>query len=329
MKLATIKDSHTNDSVFGIIKNKQFYSLFDIVKSTAESIPFTDINSYLQNASSNYRFVKDLLAKHDLQNGKDMENLKFLPALQNPSSIIDFALTPQHLANSARTFVKHEYSFPMSMIANMAMKKKIKKMQKSRSLAYYVGNNNAISGPEDFLHWPEYTSYLDIEPELAIVTGDSENPIAGYIIFNDISARDIQVPELSELSLTRSKHFAKSNGFGPFFVPAGEIANPLSLEVSVKINNRFHWKGNTHAYSISPQEVIAYLQSISDLNPGSVIGLGTIPFCCGLDNNKWIEPGDVISITFDQLGTLTQYVPESVEILEPSRWGEREFARGL
>lgn len=68
------------------------------------------------------------------------------------------------------------------------------------------------------MNWPEYSSYLDIEPELAIVCGNDKVPIAGYTILNDVSARDVQMAEMAGgMGPARCKDFDRSKGRGHFW----------------------------------------------------------------------------------------------------------------
>jgi len=94
--------------------------------------------------------------------------------------------------------------------------------------------------------------------------------------------------------------------------------------VKVKIGDRYEWKGSTSEYSARPEKAVEYLKTIFTPLPGTVIGLGTIPDCTGLDNDLLINPSEKIEITFDKLGTLRQNTPEIVTNLEPSRWGNRK-----
>jgi 2-keto-4-pentenoate hydratase/2-oxohepta-3-ene-1,7-dioic acid hydratase in catechol pathway len=73
--------------------------------------------------------------------------------------------------------------------------------------------------------------------------------------------------------------------------------------------------------------VLEYLKTIFTPLPGTVIGMGTIPDCTGLDNDLWIKPGENIEITFDKLGTLRQKTPKDLGKIEPSRWANREELR--
>ncbi len=129
------------------------------------------------------------------------------------------------------------------------------------------------------------------------------------------------------LGPARSKDFGHSKGLGPFIVTVDEIGDPLALNVKVKIGERYEWKGSTSEYSARPEKALEYLKTIFTPSPGTVIGLGTIPDCTGLDNDLWIKPGEKIEITFDKLGTLRQNTPEDLGKIEPSRWGNREELR--
>ncbi|MBJ8192204.1 fumarylacetoacetate hydrolase family protein, partial [Bacillus cereus] len=115
-------------------------------------------------------------------------------------------------------------------------------------------------------------SYLDIEPELAFVTGKG-NCIAGYVIFNDSTVRDVQWPDFQALTgPTRCKDFDRSKGIGPFLVTPDEIDNPLVLDVDVRIGERLHWKGSTSEYSAHPAKVMEEVLKVFTPLPGTIIG---------------------------------------------------------
>ena len=91
---------------------------------------------------------------------------------------------------------------------------------------------NTIVGDGVIVPWPAYTSRLDIEPELPVVYGNPQQPVAGYSIFNDVSARDVQAPEfVGGFCLT--KDMAKGNQLGPYLVTADEVGDPYQLGVTV------------------------------------------------------------------------------------------------
>jgi len=157
-----------------------------------------------------------------------LDQVKILPPVPRPSALIDFALAPEHMLNSGLTLVKHEKSWPVSPVIGAIIRRDYSKNRHSPDFKCYKGNHNAIIGDSDATYWPSFTSYLDVEAELGVVVGGtqrglslagSEAAIAGYVIFNDFSARDVQWLELmGRLGLARCKDFDRSNGIGPFLV---------------------------------------------------------------------------------------------------------------
>jgi len=251
------------------------------------------------------------------------DEVKFLPPVPAPAALIDFALSPRHLENSLKTLLRYEYPWWSRWLIERTVRNGMKKRTRAGTLPYYKGNHQSLIGDGEETSWPSYTCYLDIEPELAFVTGTPDAPIAGFTILNDWSARDVQWPEIVGLGLTRSKDFDRGNGLGPFLVTPEEIQNPRALKVSVRIGDRAVWEGNTSGYSHSPEEALQYLRSIFNPAPGTVIGMGTIAGCCGLDRDEWIKPGDRIEITLEGLGTLHQLVPQKALDFGLSPWRRR------
>lgn len=332
MKLVTFQNGE-KEPEFGVLVKDKIVSFSTLQGKCGKNYPdLDDIYTYLDNLPVSQKHAKELckLGEGLIDQLGDFEyftpsSVKILPPIPKPAALIDFGLTPRHLLQSAMTIIEHEYSGLKKIIARKVLKGRVKKMGKTSTYPFYVGNHNAVIGHDDTTHWPLYTSYLDIEPELAVVTGPKEFPVAGYVIFNDFSARDVQMPELDELSLTRSKQFDKGNGLGPYLVTPDEIHDPLDIEVSVTIGDRLHWKGHTKEYSIHPEMAINYLHTIFTPAAGTVVGLGTIPDCCGLDNNQWLNPGERVEITFQGLGTLRQHIPSKIGHISPSRWAKRDF----
>ena len=182
---------------------------------------------------------------------------------------------------------------------------------------------NSIVGDGETVPWPAYTSRLDIEPELAVVYGNERQPVAGFCIFNDVSARDVQATEfVGGFCLT--KDMAKGNQLGPYLVTLDEVGDPYNLKVTVLVNGQVKYQGSTSEISHKSEDLFAWLGFIAPLKPGSVMGFGTIPDCTGLDHDDFIDPGAEIQITFERLGTLRCRFAEPVGQLLPSRWPVRE-----
>jgi len=330
MKLLNFQSVPGGAPKFGVVIKGYAVSFATLqLKSGQTSAELSDVYSYLENLPSSEDTARELMkyAEAYISSFSDsektpLEEAKILAPLATPRALIDFGLTPRHLGNSAATMVKHEFGVFGSLIAPI-VKKRLSAAAGGKML-YYKCNHNAIIGDNDTIHWPAFSSYLDIEPELAIITGNSSRPIAGYTIFNDSSARDVQFWEMIGTGPARSKDFGHSKGLGPFIVTPDETGDPLALNVKVKIGERFDWKGSTAEYSARPEKALEYLMTVFTPLPGTVVGMGTIPGCTGLDNDLWINPGEKIEITFDKLGILRQKTPEKVDNLEPSRWGNRK-----
>ena len=174
--------------------------------------------------------------------------------------------------------------------------------------------------------WPVYTSRLDIEPELAVVYGNDKQPIAGFCIFNDISARDVQAKEfVGGFCLT--KDMANGNQLGPYLVTPDEIADPYNLKVTVLVNGQLKYTGSTSEISHKADAVFAWMNMIAPIKPGTVIGFGTIPDTTGCDHDDFIDPGSEIAISFESLGTLHCRFAEPTTKLLPSRWPLRDALR--
>jgi 2-keto-4-pentenoate hydratase/2-oxohepta-3-ene-1,7-dioic acid hydratase in catechol pathway len=170
----------------------------------------------------------------------------------------------------------------------------------------------SIIGPDDEVLWPSYTQKLDYELEMAAVIGKrginiSEKSAASYIygfmILNDFSARDIQAKEMiCRLGPAKGKDFATS--VGPYLVTRDEVGNFENLKMTAKINGEVWSQGNTGARHWSFAKMIEHVSRDEEIFPGDVLGSGTVGGGCGLELEKWIQPGDVVELEIDKLGIL-------------------------
>jgi 2-keto-4-pentenoate hydratase/2-oxohepta-3-ene-1,7-dioic acid hydratase in catechol pathway len=336
MKLIRFTTPESPNPLFGVIIGDQAVP-FSVLQSKAgqSASPLADSHCYLANLPASERAAKDLLAwgewhVSELSAGErfPLDCVRLLEPVE-VAALFDFGLTPRHLKNSAATIMKYEEDNPQTAPllkafakAIMGPKAKLPPGQ-PEPLSYYKSNVNTIVGDGETVPWPAYTSRLDIEPELAAVYGNSRRPVAGFCIFNDVSARDVQAPEfIGGFCLT--KDMAKGNQLGPCLVTPDEVGDPYRLEVTVMVDGRVRYQGSTSEISHKAEDVIAWLESIAPLKPGSVMGFGTIPDCTGCDHDDFIDPGADIQITFERLGTLRCRFAEPAGKLLPSRWPVRE-----
>ena len=244
------------------------------------------------------------------------------------AALFDFGLTPRHLKNSAETLMKYEKDNPQTAPILQAFAKMLLSKPPApppgvpERLSYYKCNMNSICGDGATIPWPPYTSRLDIEPELAVVYGNARQPVAGWCIFNDVSARDVQAQEfIGGFCLT--KDMDQGNQLGPYLVTADEVGDPYALQVVVAVDGQVRYQGTTAEIDHKAEDVFAWLGFISSIEPGTVVGMGTIPDCTGLDHDDFVDPGAAIEIRFDQLGSLRCRFAEPTRKLLPSRWPVR------
>ena len=180
---------------------------------------------------------------------------------------------------------------------------------------YYKGNTRSIIGPGDLIPWPAFTRKLDFEFEIAAVVGkpgkditvsDAARHIAGYMVMNDCSARDIQRNEMvCRMGPAKGKDFATV--LGPYFVTADEWSGKIP-NLSVRVNGK-EWSNSRKAQPYwSFPTMLSHASRGEQLLPGDVLGSGTYYTGCGLDMNRWILPGDRIELDAGLLGTLKNIV---------------------
>jgi 2-keto-4-pentenoate hydratase/2-oxohepta-3-ene-1,7-dioic acid hydratase in catechol pathway len=188
---------------------------------------------------------------------------------------------------------------------------------------FYFTNPNAVFGHEDVIPYPPYTNALDSEIEIASVIGkagmnikpvDAQMYIFGFTIFNDWSARDIQRKEMAVgLGPAKGKDFASS--FGPVIVTLEALVDKAvgrpgvyDLSMTARINGVEFSRGNFKDMYWSFGDIIARASESVMLNPGDVIGSGTVGTGCLLELTKfqgpWLNHGDVIELEIEQIGVL-------------------------
>jgi 2-keto-4-pentenoate hydratase/2-oxohepta-3-ene-1,7-dioic acid hydratase in catechol pathway len=336
MKLIRFTIADSPNPCFGVVVRDQAIPFSVLQGKAGKSSPYlTDSRSYLAHLPDSEHAAKELFAWGEQHLGELGHGERFpliAISLLEPvevAALFDFGLTPRHLKNSAETIMKYEKDNPQTAPLLQAFAKAIMAPKPKSAagqpepLSYYKSNMNAIVGNGETVPWPAYTSRLDIEPELAVVYGNEKQPVAGFCIFNDISARDVQATEfIGGFCLT--KDMAKGNQLGPYLVTPDEVGDPYNLKVTVLVNGQVKYQGSTSEVSHKAEEVFAWLGFMAPLKPGSVMGFGTIPDCTGCDHDDFIDPGAEIQITFERLGTLRCRFAEPTGKLLPSRWPVRE-----
>jgi 2-keto-4-pentenoate hydratase/2-oxohepta-3-ene-1,7-dioic acid hydratase in catechol pathway len=339
MKLIRFTTADSPNPHFGVVVRDQAVPFAVLERKAGKPLlHLADSRSYLASLPVSERAAKEVLAWGEQHFGELVDGERFpLNAVRllepvEVAALFDFGLTPRHLKNSAETLMKYEKDNPQTAPLVQAFAKAVLTPKpkpaagQPEPLSYYKSNMNAIIGDGETVPWPQYTSRLDIEPELAVVYGNEKQPVAGFCIFNDISARDVQATEfVGGFCLT--KDMEKGNQLGPYLVTPDEVGDPYNLKVTVVVNGQVKYQGTTSEISHKAEDVFAWLGFIAPLKPGSVMGFGTIPDCTGCDHDDFIDPGAEIEIRMERLGMLRCRFAEPKGKLLPSRWPVREPLR--
>ncbi|MHB1570678.1 MAG: fumarylacetoacetate hydrolase family protein [Solirubrobacteraceae bacterium] len=180
----------------------------------------------------------------------------------------------------------------------------------------FFQNIDAIVGPDDPVIYPSHlTNELDYELELAIIISragkhfsaeEADDYIGGFLIFNDITARDIQRREMRSGVFSFCKAIDTFCPLGPWIVTRDEIPDPYSLDMELRVNGEERQKSVSGNMSQTLPEVIAHYSALG-YSAGDVLSLGTVSGVAGFrpDAQSWyLKPGDVIEAEIERIGVL-------------------------
>src|SRR6201996_1703812 len=196
--------------------------------------------------------------------------------------------------------------------------------------AFYFACPSTVLGPYDDAPMAPGSAWQDFELEIAAVIGtagkdfsvaEAEQAIIGYMIFNDWSARDLQMLE-GQLAIGQAKGKDSGLTLGPYLVTPDELEpyrhdGELDLYATALVNNEVIGSGSTAQMDWSFAEIIAYASRGVMLNPGDVFGSGTVPTCTLVEHldptapesfRGWLHDGDVVTLRVEGLGETRQTV---------------------
>jgi 2-keto-4-pentenoate hydratase/2-oxohepta-3-ene-1,7-dioic acid hydratase in catechol pathway len=180
----------------------------------------------------------------------------------------------------------------------------------------FFQNVDAIVGPDYPVVYPEHlTDELDYELELAIVIGKSGNwfspeeamdYVAGYVIFNDITARDIQRREMESGVFSFCKAIDTFCPLGPWIVTADEIPDPHDLAMELRVNGDVRQTSHSSRMSVTIPEILAHYSPLG-YSAGDVVSTGTVSGVAGFSEDAvslYLKPGDVMEAEIERIGVL-------------------------
>jgi len=185
----------------------------------------------------------------------------------------------------------------------------------------FFQNIDAIIGPEDDIVYPPHgiTNEMDYELELAVVIGkagkffspeEAEDYIAGYLIFNDITARDIQREEMKSGVFSLSKGIDTFCPIGPWIVTPDEIGDAHDLSMELRVNGELRQESHTSRMSVSIPEIISHYSPMG-YSPGDILSTGTVSGVAGFSDDPmslYLKPGDTVECEIEKVGILRNRV---------------------
>jgi 2-keto-4-pentenoate hydratase/2-oxohepta-3-ene-1,7-dioic acid hydratase in catechol pathway len=184
----------------------------------------------------------------------------------------------------------------------------------------FLQNVDAIIGHEEPVIYPEHlTQELDYELELAVVlkkSGKHFSPeeardyVGGYVIFNDITARDIQRREMKSGVFSFCKGIDTFCPLGPWIVTADEIADAHNLAMELRVNGKPRQRSHSSKMSVKIPEILSHYSPMG-YSAGDVISTGTVSGVAAFSGDPkalYLKPGDVMECEIEQIGVLRNRV---------------------
>ncbi|MEB8126094.1 FAA hydrolase family protein [Staphylococcus succinus] len=293
---------HEGQTSYGV-KVKREEAAWDLKKVFAdfaegEFHPKTLLHGLQQNQVVDFQeqVRKAVVAAEDSGKGEDYKvqfaDVEFLPPVTPTNNIIAFGRNYQEHANELNHEVQRLYVF-------------------TKAASSLTGDNSTIPNHQDI------TDQLDYEGELGIVIGKSGEKIPkglaldyvyGYTIINDITDRKAQKAQDQAFL---SKSLTGGCPVGPYIVTKDELPTPEDVNIVTKVNNDIRQDGNTGQMILKIDELIEEISKYVALHPGDIIATGTpAGVGAGMNPPQFLQPGDEVKVTIDNIGTLTNFIAE-------------------
>jgi len=180
----------------------------------------------------------------------------------------------------------------------------------------FFQNVDAIIGPDEPIIYPEHlTRELDYELELAIVikksgkhfsAAEAADYIGGFVIFNDVTARDIQRVEMKSGVFSLSKGIDTFCPLGPWIVTRDEMPNPQNLTMRLRVNGQLRQSSNSSRMAVTIPEILAHYSPMG-YSAGDVVSTGTVSGVAAFSadpQSLYLKPGDVVECEIEGIGVL-------------------------
>ena len=279
MKIARLL--HENIETYGFVKGDKVATKDEITFQTGVPIPY-NVKDFLFDGW--YDEIKNKI--EDLPYEESISKFKLLSPIPNPNKIICLAY-------------------------NYADHAKEQGLQTPEDPVIIIKPRTALTSTESDIVCPDFVSKLDYEVELAVIIGkncknvsveDASRIVFGYMVFNDVSARDIQ---FKDKQFTRGKSFDSFAPCGPWITTVDEIQDAQNLKITTKINGELRQNSSTSNMFIKIPEIISKISKVMTLEKGDIIATGT-PAGVMLNNPNaiFLKDGDKVEMEIEGLGIL-------------------------
>jgi len=283
MKIARL--SYDNSETYGFVHENKVATKDEITYHTGVPIP-QSIKDFLFDGW--YDEIKEKIS--DLRYIENLSDFKLLTPIPNPNKIICLAFNYTDHAQEQGLGAPED---PVIVL-------------KPRT---------ALNSTDSEIQCPEFVTKLDYEVELAIIIGktcknitqeQAEEAIFGYMVFNDVSARDIQ---FKDKQFTRGKGFDSFAPCGPWITTKDEIKDAQKLKLTTKINGEIRQNSSTEKMFIKIPEIVSKISKGMTLEKGDIIATGT-PAGVVLNNPNaiYLKNDDKIEMEIESLGVLRNTV---------------------
>ena len=270
---------------YGLIKDDRVATKDDITYQTGIPIPL-NIKDFLFEGW--YDEVKDKIS--DASFKEELKKFRLLAPIPDPPKII--CLTFNYPAHA-----------------------KEQNLVSPKEPVIFIKPRTTLCGTDSDIMCPNFIKQLDYEIELAVIIGKtcknvdesrSKDYIFGYMVFNDVSARDIQ---MRDKQFTRGKSFDTFAPCGPWITSADEVTDPQDLQLVTKINGQNRQDSSTKNMFIKIPSIISELSNVMTLEKGDIIVTGT-PDGVALNNpnTPFLKNGDKIEMEIEKLGRIQNTV---------------------
>lgn len=270
---------------YGLIKDDRVATKDDITYQTGIPIPL-NIKDFLFEGW--YDEVKDKISDTCFKD--QLEKFRLLAPIPDPPKII--CLTFNYPAHA-----------------------KEQNLVSPKEPVIFIKPRTTLCGTDSDIMCPNFIKQLDYEIELAVIIGKtcknvdesrSKDYIFGYMVFNDVSARDIQ---MRDKQFTRGKSFDTFAPCGPWITSADEVTNPQDLQLVTRINGQNRQDSSTKNMFIKIPSIISELSNVMTLEKGDIIVTGT-PDGVAMNNpsTPFLKNGDKIEMEIEKLGRIQNTV---------------------